>query len=89
LKNIWQHVALAVFKSKMYYPQSVPSYNIFSFNVDDIFSNIFIMIAQIESGCVAELANASVTFHGDPVSNLGVDKKYFLVLLALGLNSNM
>jgi hypothetical protein len=38
---------------------------------------------------VAEVSNASVVLPRDPGSNLGTDRKYFLVLLVSHLNSNL
>jgi hypothetical protein len=38
---------------------------------------------------MAELANASVVYSGDPGSNLGMDRKYFLILFVLYVNSNL
>jgi hypothetical protein len=39
------------------------------------------------SGGVTKLATASVIHPGDPSSNIGLNKKYFLVLFVLQLNS--
>jgi hypothetical protein len=42
-----------------------------------------------QSGGMAELANASVAHTKDQGSNLGIDRKYFLILFVPQLNSNM
>ncbi len=41
------------------------------------------------SGGVAELANVSVIHPRDPDSNLGTDRKYFLIMFVSHLNSNI
>jgi hypothetical protein len=42
-----------------------------------------------ESGSVAELVKASVNHPRDPGSNLGSDRKYFLILFVSHLNPNL
>jgi hypothetical protein len=49
---------------------------------------IFNFICNRRSDGMAELANMYVVHFRDPDSNLGTDRKYFLILFVLHLNSN-
>jgi hypothetical protein len=48
-----------------------------------ISTNIFLRVGM------SELAIAPIIHTGDPGGNLGMERKLFLVLFALGLNSNL
>ncbi len=45
--------------------------------------------SHFKSGDVVELANESVVHPRDLGSNLGIDRKYFLILFVLHLNSSL
>jgi hypothetical protein len=43
----------------------------------------------LRNGSMAKLANASVIHPADPSSNIGIERKYFLILFMLQLNLNL
>jgi hypothetical protein len=50
---------------------------------------LFYIKCTSKNGGIAELAKPSIVHPGDPGSNLSLDRKYFLSLFVLHLNSNL